>query len=59
MIPVLYAGSQDSADGQLQLGHATDWVEQNGLVRGVGRRSLYANGEEMEVLSLREITIGD
>jgi len=59
VIPVLYSGSHESSDGALQLGHATDWKERNGLTRGVGRRMLYANGEEIDLLSVRELTTGD
>jgi type VI secretion system protein ImpE len=59
VIPVLYSGSHESGDGALQLGHATDWQERNGLMRGVGRRMLYANGEEIDLLAVREITTGD
>jgi len=54
-IPVLYAGSHECTDDKLKLGHATDWEEVGGLVRGKGRRSLYANGEEYDLLAIREL----
>jgi protein involved in temperature-dependent protein secretion len=54
---VLYPGSHLSEDEQLKLGAATDWTEEGGLVRGLGRRVLYANGKEIEILALRELLI--
>jgi type VI secretion system protein ImpE len=56
-VPVLYPDSHLAEDEQLKLGAATDWTEKGGLVRGLGRRVLYANGEEIEILALRELAI--
>ena len=58
-IPVLYFGSHEAADDNLRLGLATDWEDEGGLVRGKGRRLLYADGDEQEVLAMRELEIAD
>lgn len=58
VVPVLYYDSYKSDDGALKLGHATDWVERDGLVRGVGRRMLYADGNEVDLLGVRSMELG-
>jgi len=55
-LPTLYVGSHDAEDQQLRLGHSTDWIETSGLVQGVGRRVLFAAGEPVDLLSLRDVT---
>ena len=57
-VPVLYPGSHLAEDPQLRLGAATDWTEEGGLVRGLGRKVLYADGEELEILALRTLETG-
>jgi type VI secretion system protein ImpE len=57
VIPVLYFNSYQSDDDKLKLGHATDWREDNGIVRGIGRRILYADGAEVDMLAMRELKI--
>ena len=58
VVPVLYAESHRADDDTLRLGHATGWEEHQGLTRGAGRRLLYANAEEIDILALREIRCG-
>ena len=58
-LPALYVGSHASEDSQLQLGHSSDWIEDSGLVRGVGRRVLFAGGEPVDLLGLREVTFAN
>lgn len=57
IMPVLYCGSHAAEDESLRLGLATDWVEENGMIRGVGRRVIYANGAEQDLLGIRELSV--
>ncbi len=58
-LPALYTGSHDAEDQKLRLGHSTDWIESSGLVQGVGRRVLFAGGEPVDLLSLRDVTFAN
>lgn len=56
-IPVLYPGSHAAPDDKVRLGLATEWEEEGGLVRGRGRRMLFADGEEVDILAVRDLTV--
>jgi type VI secretion system protein ImpE len=54
-IPALYVTPQ-SADAALRLGRATDWVaEEDGPVRGVGRKCWLVGEEDVDIMALTRI----
>jgi type VI secretion system protein ImpE len=53
-IPCLYAGTAASADNQLKLGRATDWIGEN-PVRGVGQRMLLVGETDKSILEITKI----
>lgn len=55
--PATYAGTAQCGDDALKLGHRTDWIERHGLVRGVGRRTLFVDGEPRDLLELRDLVL--
>ena len=57
VVPALYCGTHTESDEKMKLGLTTDWVEDGVLMRGRGRRTLYANGEDQEILGVRELVI--
>jgi len=56
-VPALYAGSETSDDDAIRLGNATSWVEDRGVVRGLGRRVFYHEDGEIDVLAIRELEL--
>jgi type VI secretion system protein ImpE len=55
-VPVLYPGTHECGDERLMVGLETDWSEEGGgFVRGRGRRMLFANGEECDILAVRSL----
>lgn len=55
-VPVLYPGTHECGDERLMVGLETDWNEEGGgFVRGRGRRILFANGEECDILAVRQL----
>lgn len=51
-MPALYIGAAPETDRALQLGRATEWVEDGGPVRGRGQRLLLAGEEALPVASV-------
>lgn len=56
-VPTTYVDSHTSESEPLRLGVETDWVERQGVVRGLGRRVLYVDGDPRDLLELRELVI--
>jgi type VI secretion system protein ImpE len=55
-LPVLYADSHRHADERVKLGRMTDWLDLGaGLVRGVGQRLFFSDGQERAMLEVREL----
>jgi len=52
-IPTIYATPTDDSDALL--GRKTDWLEEGGLVRGVGLRNLLAGDEVLPILDIESI----
>lgn len=58
LLPALTPLSFDSADEELRLGRATDWVEQpDGDYLPVGQKMVLIDGEQVPLLSIRELEI--
>jgi type VI secretion system protein ImpE len=58
LLPALTPLSFDSTDDELRLGRATDWVEQTeGDFIPVGQKMLLVDGEQLPLLSIRELEI--
>jgi type VI secretion system protein ImpE len=58
LLPALTPLSFDSTDDELRLGRATDWVEQpEGDFIPVGQKMLLVDGEQLPLLSIRELEI--
>ena len=56
-VPVLYAGTHDSADPQLRLGRGTDWEEiTDGPMVGVGQRMFLVGSEDKSILSIHRVS---
>jgi type VI secretion system protein ImpE len=59
MIPTRYAGSESSADSQIQLGRRTEWTEPApGVFHGLGQRLLATNEGEHAIMDIRGILCG-
>lgn len=59
-LPALYVGSDQEADGQLRLGRSSDWRGGEGApVRGVGQRSFLVGEQDLGILELETLTIGE
>jgi type VI secretion system protein ImpE len=57
-LPALYLGSHEHPDDQVKLGRNTDWkAEENGPVRGLGRRDFLVGDDVMSLLEWRELQI--
>jgi len=56
-MPTRYLASSASADEQIQLGRLSDWVQQDGIVRGVGMRVFLAGEEGLPALEARSVTM--
>ena len=58
LLPALTPLSFDSSDDELRLGRATDWVElDDGDFAPVGQKMLLVDGEQVPLLSIRELEI--
>lgn len=56
LLPTLYPGSAVSGDAELQLGHRTDWMEEDqGALVGAGQRILCLGGDEFAILDVRSL----
>jgi type VI secretion system protein ImpE len=56
-VPVLYAGSHRSEDGELRLGRKTDWVQvPDGPTVGRGQRTFLVGDADKSILSIHKIT---
>jgi len=55
-LPTIYQGTTDQADEQLQLGRATDWIDEDqAAVRGLGQRMLLFGDQEHPLLELQQV----
>lgn len=56
-VPALYTGSQDATDPAVRLGHATDWVGEEGAspVTGLGQRLLATGDDAMALMEIKTI----
>jgi type VI secretion system protein ImpE len=53
-LPVLYADSSQHADERVKLGRMTEWqAAADGLIRGVGQRLFFIDGQDRGVLEVR------
>jgi type VI secretion system protein ImpE len=56
-LPVLYARSHTHTDDQVKLGRMTDWLDVGaGLMRGVGQRLFFSDGQDRAILEVQELT---
>lgn len=55
--PTTYVGTHTCDDDALRFGRDTTWDESHGVVRGLGRRLLFVDGEPRDLLELRELVI--
>jgi type VI secretion system protein ImpE len=59
LLPALYPNTFDSADEELKLGRATDWVGEDGDVpRGLGGRQLRAGDQFLSLADVKVLTFG-
>jgi type VI secretion system protein ImpE len=55
-LPVLYAASSTHSDDRIKLGRMTDWQDMGaGVMRGVGQRLFFADGQDRAMLEIRQI----
>lgn len=54
-LPVIYADDRAGLSDDLRLGRATDWIEDNGPVRGVGQRMFLAGQDLVSIMDVTEI----
>lgn len=58
LLPALAPLSFESADDEIRLGRATDWVElEDGDYAPVGQKLLLVDGEQVPLLSIRELEV--
>ena len=56
-VPARYHGTAQSSDPQLQLGRQTDWLDSDGIDRGVGRRIFsLGNDQHCCAMQLKEVS---
>ncbi len=59
LVPVRYAGTEQSDDAALRLARKTDWVDAgNDFFRGVGQRMLTTDAGDYPLLETRKIVLG-
>lgn len=58
-LPALYPNSHLADDEAIKLGRATNWDGPDGATRGIGHRVLLAGDDDVGILDLRELTLGD
>jgi type VI secretion system protein ImpE len=56
-IPVLYAGTAEHPEEGIRTGAGIDWIERNGLMRGLGSRTYLFGEEELTVDEFRQVEI--
>ena len=54
-VPALYGSDNLDQEPALRLGRATDWIEKDGLVQGVGQRIFLAGDEAVGIQTLTEL----
>ncbi len=60
LVPSRYPGSEEQADGLVQLGRKTEWIERSeGVVVGIGQRLLATDVDEYPLLDIRRIEFDD
>jgi type VI secretion system protein ImpE len=57
LIPTLYVGTADHPEEGIRAGAGIDWVERNGLVRGVGSRTFLFGEEELSLSEFRQVEV--
>ncbi|MCA8990808.1 MAG: hypothetical protein KDA88_02460 [Planctomycetaceae bacterium] len=55
LLPVLYYGSHLSEQGQIQVGHSTEWDDSQEFYRGLGQRMFVAGEDFFPVLELQTL----
>jgi type VI secretion system protein ImpE len=58
-LPVVYGSEDATLADTLKLGRETDWIEEGGLVRGVGQRLFLVGEEAMGIMDLGTLEFGD
>lgn len=56
-ISTRYSGTEHSTDNQLKLARRTEWLDQNGILPGVGQRLLATDKDEYPLLEVRNIEL--
>jgi protein involved in temperature-dependent protein secretion len=56
-IPVLYAGTAEHAEEGIRTGAGIDWIERDGLMRGLGSRTFLFGEEELALDEFRQVEI--
>ena len=56
-IPVRYAGTERSEDGNLKLARKTDWLNKMGVNIGLGQRILATDAGEYPLLEVRSLEL--
>ena len=56
-IPGLYVGTADHAEEGIRTGAGVDWVERNGVMRGVGGRTFLFAEEELTLAEFRQVEV--
>lgn len=57
LLPGLYPSTYESADDELKLGRGTDWVEADGITRGLGGRLLCTSGTYIPYSTIRNVQL--
>jgi len=57
IIPVLYVGTAEHPEEGIKTGAGIDWVERNGLVRGLGSRTFLFGDEELTLDEFRQVEV--
>ena len=56
-VPTLYVGSADQDEEGIRTGAGVDWIEVDGVMRGVGERTFLFGGEELGISEFKQVEI--
>jgi type VI secretion system protein ImpE len=57
IVPALYAGTADHPEDGIRIGAGIDWVERDGLMRGLGSRTFLFGDEELTLDEFRQVEV--
>jgi len=57
LVPTLYVGSSNHPDEGIRMGAGVDWIEVEGVMRGVGERTFLFGEEELGISEFKQVEV--